>query len=515
MDNFKTLLSNKDQLTAHITLSKRGIEREALRVNKSGKLSNIQHPSSLGHPLTHPYITTDFAESQLELITGVYDNIHDCLANLTHNHLWVANQLAQLKDSEYLWPASMPGDLSNTEPKLAYYGKSNLSKLKHTYRRGLANRYGKKTQLISGIHYNFSFSDKFWRWYQTYLQELNLSERLYKSTNLQEFKTASYLHMIRNFYRYGGVLPYLFGVSSTCDDSLIANAGHTLPYATSMRLGNSGYTNKYNGWVNANNLESYLKELHTLTSSYCPEYSHIEIQDKCGKYQQLSKSILQIENEDYSIIRPKRSGNWLVRPIERIATDGIEYLEVRAIDVNPWCAIGIDSTQAHTIECLLTYCLLEDSPAMNSHEQITHQENFINIASKGRDLQLKLNIDSAHLSLNVWLSSLYDKLKITAHLMGMVYLDNINKQYNKLRNINFIPATILIRQIEEQQLSYHQFMTNLISLHHNYFTNKSNNTNSEIDFEEIAKESYNKAKDFKDSDDFKDFLTQYMLLYKP
>ncbi|MEI8610602.1 hypothetical protein P4S70_17200 [Enterovibrio sp. Hal110] len=140
---------------------RRGIEKETLRTTKRGTLAQTPHPKSLGAALTHPFITTDFAEAQLELITPAFTDKLKMFEHLASLHHFVATELPQ---GETLWAGSLPPVLPNDDDiTIAQYGTSNAAQMKMKYRRGLANRYGKRMQTISGIHYNFSFPEVFWQ----------------------------------------------------------------------------------------------------------------------------------------------------------------------------------------------------------------------------------------------------------------------------------------------------------------------------------------------------------------
>ena len=92
-------------LTAQRLLGiRRGIEKESLRALPSGALAMTPHPRALGSALTHPNITTDFSESQVELITGVHQNVEDCLTELQD----VQRATFAALGDELLWVSSMP-----------------------------------------------------------------------------------------------------------------------------------------------------------------------------------------------------------------------------------------------------------------------------------------------------------------------------------------------------------------------------------------------------------------------
>src|SRR5471032_186059 len=221
----------------------RGIERETLRVDARGHLAATPHPAPLGAALTHPQITTDYAETLLEFITPAEAEIATTLAKLDGIHRYAYTKLGD----ELLWSQSMPCQLpGEDEIQIAWYGKSNLGMLKHVYRRGLALRYGKAMQCIAGIHYNYSLSDRLWR----VLAENEVSG---KRLSPMSYQSERYLAAIRNFRRYSWLLMYLFGASPVLASGFLRGKAHKLdrlsgdtlylPYATSLRMSDLGYQN--------------------------------------------------------------------------------------------------------------------------------------------------------------------------------------------------------------------------------------------------------------------------------
>jgi len=185
-----TLSKHLAQLQANPKIlgqSLRGIEKEGLRVDQLGRLSTRPHPAALGSALTHPSITTDYSEALLELITGTHSTVDALMTELDQVHRVVATNLRD----ELLWNHSMPAQLpSEADIPIAWYGTSNTGMIKHVYRRGLAQRYGKTMQCIAGVHYNFSFDESFW-------SALDLPQ-----AEAKDRRSAGYIALIRNFTRY-------------------------------------------------------------------------------------------------------------------------------------------------------------------------------------------------------------------------------------------------------------------------------------------------------------------------
>ena len=369
----------------------RGIEKEGLRVAPDGTLAHTPHPVALGSALTHPHITTDFSESQLELVTGVHDRVDDCLNELTTIHRVVLQSLGD----ECMWAASMPGRLpADAEIPIGDYGTSNVGQAKRVYRLGLSHRYGSRMQTISGIHYNWSFPGA---------------------------SSADYFALIRNFRRHSFLLLVLFGASPAVTSAFAAGQPHGLdtlsdatlylPYATSLRMGRLGYQSDAQSalCVSYNDLEGYANSLHEALTVPYPAYEAIGIRDEQGGYRQLATSLLQIENEFYSTIRPKRVIRSGERPLHALRERGVEYVEVRCMDLNPFLDVGIDTHTARVLDVFLTHALLSDSPPDSPEEIRALQANHLLAASRGREPGLMLQRDGQPVSLRDWGLALLDE----------------------------------------------------------------------------------------------------------
>ncbi|RQO60613.1 glutamate--cysteine ligase [Paucibacter sp. KBW04] len=358
---------------------RRGIEKESLRVLPSGMLALSPHPAPLGSALTHPHITTDFSESQVELITGVHAGVEDCLNELTEVHQAVYQTLHALgknQPEERLWVGSMPCGLPTDETiPLGRYGKSNVGRSKSVYRMGLGQRYGRRMQTISGIHYNWS---------------------------LPGVTSEQYFGLIRNFRRHSFLLLYLFGASPALCSSFVAGRQHELqpigegslhmPYGTSLRMGRLGYQSDAQSSlaVSYNSLESYAASLQEALTRPYPAYEAIGVRNPGGDYNQLSTSLLQIENEFYGTIRPKRVIRSGERPLHALRERGVEYVEVRCMDLDPFVPVGIAAQTVRFLDVFLLHCLTQPSPPDTPEEirALAHNQHLV--AAHGRDPALRL-----------------------------------------------------------------------------------------------------------------------------
>ncbi|WP_399682474.1 glutamate--cysteine ligase [Xenophilus sp.] len=366
---------------------RRGIEKESLRSQSDGKLALTPHPAALGSALTHPHITTDFSESQLELITGVHADIEACLAELTEVHQYTYRALSEAGD-EMMWVSSMPCGLPSDETiPIGRYGTSNVGRAKSVYRMGLAHRYGRRMQTISGIHYNWS---------------------------LPQVTSDEYFALIRNFRRHAFLLLYLFGASPAVCASFVEGRPHALqpigeytmhmPHGTSLRMGRLGYQSEAQAslFVSYNGLDGYAASLaDALTRPYAP-YEAIGIRNLGGEYNQLATTLLQIENEFYGTIRPKRVIFPGERPLHALRERGVEYVEVRLMDLDPFEPVGINAQTMRFLDVFLLHCLLADSPPDSRDEIAEMKHNQHLTAERGREPGLALQRHGRPVALADW-----------------------------------------------------------------------------------------------------------------
>lgn len=432
LDGLKTRLDLLVRADASLLQGmQRGIEKEGLRVLRDGRISQSNHPEALGCTLTHPHITTDYAEPLLELITPVCDSVEALMGWLGNIHRFVHQNLA---DGEVLWNSSMPCRLAGDESiRIAEYGDSNLGRLKYVYRKGLEVRYGRLMQSIAGIHYNWSMRDSFWTAYASLLNEPD---------DCQDFRSRHYFGLIRNFRRWSWLLMYLFGASPALDRSFLRHEvpglmqldDHTLasPFATSLRMGDLGYKNDAQSglFVCFNHLKSYIKTLDRAMHTPHPPYEVMGVK-RGDEYIQLNTNVLQIENEYYNSIRPKRVALESEKPLEALAARGVQYVEVRCLDINPFTPFGIDAQQARFMDVFLLTCLLAPSPLLGDSECQTVQQNFNMVVSSGRAEGLMLLNDLRQwpeVSLADWASEILDAMAMVAEQLDQLAGDGLHQQ---------------------------------------------------------------------------------------
>ncbi len=451
----------------------RGVERESLRTDLSGTLSQKPHPNGLGSALAHPQITTDFSEALLEFITPPTHQVDDLFAHLEAIHKYSASQL----DDEILWATSMPCTLgSDSEIPVARYGASNNGQMKTTYRVGLGHRYGRSMQTVAGVHYNFSLPNAFWAFLH---QEQN------RLDDLQAFKNESYFKLIRNFRRHYWLLIYLFGASPALCKSFVANKqhlldelpdGHTLylPHATSLRMGDLGYQSKVQEslYVCYNNSESYIKTLCRAITRSHPEYEAIGLKTPSGDFKQLNTSILQIENEFYSAIRPKRTARPGETALAALQDRGVEYIEVRCLDVDPITPLGLTREQVYFLDTFLLYCALKDSPDTNPDESAVILNNQKAVVSRGREPGLLLeNYGNGKISATDWANNLIKNMQPVAELLDanqntQAHQRALESQGKKVSNSALTPSAKMLHTLESDQQSFAEYALALAKQHH-------------------------------------------------
>ena len=397
---------------------RRGYEKECLRVDPAGKLAQTYHPQSLGSKLTHPWITTDYSEALLEFITPPSADLEEPLRFLRDIHRFTVPALGE----ETMWASSMPcviGD-DNTIP-IADYGNSNRAKMKKVYREGLGLRYGRHMQAIAGVHYNWSLPDDFWS---------ALQECCDDNGRRQDFISNRYFGLIRNFLRYGWLIPYLFGASPAICESFLQGRKSDLqqlvpgtlyaPFATSLRMSDLGYQNsaQSNLNVNFNSLEAYTAALETAIRTPDPYYEQLGVKDG-AHWKQLNANLLQIENEFYAPMRPKRVSP--DRPAKGLRLHGVEYIEMRLFDLNPMVDIGITPEQGSFADVLLLMCLFRDSPPISAREQGENDENKRRIVTRGRQSDLHLLVHNHEQPFRPLAHELFDDMAPFAEMLDTAY----------------------------------------------------------------------------------------------
>ena len=453
----------------------KGVEREALRVTPEGRISQAPHPHALGSTLTHPHITTDYSEALIELVTPPFPSAWELQQFLCDVHQFVYSELGD----ELLWATSMPCVISgDSEIPIARYGSSNIGRMKHVYRVGLGLRYGRVMQAISGVHYNYSFPDRLW----PVLEAVNESK-----LRGQAFVDDAYFALLRNYRRYGWLILFLFGVSPAVCRSFFAGRDvpaeleplgkDTLiaPYATSLRMSDLGYRNKNQAgvYVSVNSLEEYVRDLSRLISTPHPEYQSLGVEQD-GEWRQLNANLLQIENEYYSFIRPKRVAFSGERPTKALQRGGVQYVEMRSLDVGAYDPVGVNQRKLCFLEAFAALCLMRESPPLSHELSGQYEANHVLVASRGREPGLALWTEKGALLLVDWAGEVLDQMQGICELLdegepSRPYAAALAFQRAKLDDLSELPSARLLDEMRRQGMSFFDVALWMSQMHRDYF----------------------------------------------
>jgi len=512
----KYLIDNNLQHLLQLGL--KGIEKESLRISRTGAIAQTPHPKTLGSALTHPYITTDYSEALLEFITPPFADIKQTLGYMHQIHQFVYSQLGD----EMLLVTSMPcgidGDLS---VPIAEYGSSNVGKMKHVYRKGLWHRYGRTMQAIAGIHFNYSVPQALWP---------ILHRQSGNQGPLQNFISDAYFGLIRNFQRQGWLLLYLFGASPAICKSFFKSRPQLMqefeefdsqtlyhPYATSLRMSDIGYKSKNQAGlkIDYNSLDGYVESLGAAITTPYPEYEKIGVKVD-GEYQQLNANVLQIENEFYSTIRPKQVAESGEKPTLALKRRGVMYVEVRSLDLNLFNPIGIEESTARFIEAFLLSCLLHDSPPQTEGEFEINNHNQLLVANRGREPGLMLNRNGKPIGLQTWAHKILDAMQPICALLDQGSLDKpyqlaLQQQQAMVDNPALTPSAHILACMGQNNQQFGCFAGKTSALHKHYFLSQPLDFQTQQQFTNMAENSLQKQAAIEASDtlSFDDFLTRY------
>ncbi|MEQ1619842.1 MAG: glutamate--cysteine ligase [Methylococcales bacterium] len=509
------LLANGQQ--HHLSGGLKGIEKESLRISDKGFIAQTTHPKSLGSALTHPYITTDYSEALIELITPPFADIEDTLSYMHKLHQFVYEQL----DHEILLGASMPCGFDGDESiPIADYGSSNIGRMKHVYRHGLWHRYGRTMQAIAGIHFNYSVPPSLW---QVLHQER-------PDISLEQLTNEGYFGLIRNFQRIGWIILYLFGASpAICKnffktrpalmDKFEEFDNGTLfhPYATSLRMSDIGYKSKNQASLNIdyNSLEGYVSSLGQAIATPYPEYEQIGVKVG-GEYRQLNSNILQIENEFYSIIRPKQIAESGEKPTLALKRRGVRYVEMRSLDLDVFEPIGINPNTARFIEALLLTCLLNDSPPISQADHHINNANQLAVANFGRKPGLELVRDNHKITLTAWAGDVFAAMQPVCEILdqdqnGNPYSAALAAQYELLANPDLTPSARVLANMRLSGQPFSKFAQTMSAQHAKGLSADPLDEVARKLFVDMAKESQSKQQQLESKPQipFDDFLQHY------
>jgi glutamate--cysteine ligase len=495
---------------------RKGVEKESLRVTPSGALAQTMHPRLLGSALTNEHITTDYSESLIELVTPAFTTSWELLQYLLDLHQFVYRHLGD----ELLWATSMPCAIERDEDiPIAQFGSSHVGQMKTIYRKGLGLRYGRMMQAISGVHFNYSFPLPFWEAYADVLQS-----RAHGS----QFISARYFDLLRNYRRYGWIVLYLFGVSPVVCKSFLKGRDFQLPaltsstayepYATSLRMSDVGYRNRNQAGlaVSVNSLEEYVRDLTYAITTPHPPYEALGVKVD-GEYRQLNANILQIENEYYSFIRPKRVARSGERPTKALQRAGVEYVEVRALDVSAFDPVGVNQNKLRFLEAFLALCLLKESPPIGESEQGALDRNHVTVARRGREPGLTLWRDGQDVLMGDWARELLDSMTGICEILDRgdatrPYTQALALQAAKVADVARTPSARLMEELTATDESFFDLALRMSATHRDYFLDLYPPKEDRLaEFAREAEESLARQRQIEASDrgTFEEYLERY------
>jgi len=400
-----------------------GIEWEALRVKSDGKLALSPHPEVFGDKLKNPVVTTDFSESQIEIITPTYSTIEEAFSTFS---LLADIVNFSLNDDEYLWFQSLPAILPyDSQIPIAQYSNEGQSSQK--YRENLASKYGVKKQMISGVHFNFSFTEDF-------------IKKLYEITDFdldyQDFKNEIYLKITRNYLRHCWLIIYLTGCSIGSHESFSKECIHLMDevdaygnhYSTkgpSLRNSSCGYKN--------------LKRLY-------PRYTSVEdFADDVNSF--IERGDLSQAKELYTQIRlkPKDPSDLL----NSLKNDGIKYIEVRTLDINPFYNCGLVEHDMKFLQLFLIYMLVKSE----SDFECWQSEAFINeerVAEKAYDDTMRLVRDGKEITIKQWAYEIINEMYGMCEVLGFDEFDTLKLMHDRVLNPDLTYGKRLLELIRKE-----------------------------------------------------------------
>lgn len=494
----------------------KGIEKESLRVFSDGQLADTAHPLALGSAMTNQFITTDFSEALLEFVTPAYASTWETLRVLCEIHQFTYARI----DDELLWVTSMPCLMSeDADIPLAKYGSSNVGRMKTVYRNGLGYRYGRKMQTIAGVHFNYSLPAGFWPHFQE-SEKSNLSA--------DDFRSEAYMALIRNFRRMGWLVLYLFGASPALCKSFLGNNQSDLksfnentyyePFGTSLRMSDLGYSNNTQAKLNIslNSLNEYIDDLGCAICTPDPGYEKIGVKVD-GKYRQLSANQLQIENEYYSPVRPKRVAQSGERPTVALRRDGVQYVEIRSLDLNVFDPVGVNQNAMRFTEAFLIYCLLHESPPMDEQSLRESSRNHSLTAKEGRDPSFRLIRAGKEVAIRDWAREIFEDVRSIAEVIdrgegGDAYVQAVDAQSALIDDAEQTPSARVIEEMRRDGTGFFHFAMKCALGHKDYFSDLIEPNAERLQmYENEALESLERQRKIEESDEigFDEYLQKY------
>jgi glutamate--cysteine ligase len=331
-------------------------------------------------------------------------------------------------------------------------------------------------QAISGVHFNYSFPEKFW--------DVYAATRGLDAGADHVFRSTSYFDLLRNFRRMGWIILYLFGASPAVGRDFVDESLAGLepldeqtacgPHATSLRMSDIGYRNRNQAGVSVsvNSLPEYLRDLRRAVTTPHPEYEQIGLK-RGDTWLQLSTNVLQIENEYYTPVRPKRVARSGENPGSALRRAGVEYIEMRALDVSAFDPVGVNQPALRFLEAFAALCILKESPMVGGGEQQAIDDNFLKVARRGREPGLHLVRDGRQRPLAAWAGEILDEMTGICELLDQgdpagPHAAALRAQQEKVRDVETTPSARLLRELATTGDTFHGLARRISGLHRDY-----------------------------------------------
>jgi len=386
------------------------------------------------------------------------------------------------------------------------------------YREGLGARYGRFMQVISGLHLNYSLPDSFWPAFA--------QSESYKGSE-ESLRSDAYMGMVRNLRRYDWLLLYLFGASPAVCKTFLRGVQHNLdeldtataysPFATSLRMSGLGYQNSSQSavHVSANSLEEYVRDLSRAVATPSEDWEKLGMM-RDGQRIQLNTNLLQIENEFYSSVRPKRVARSGERPSSALQRGGVEYVELRVLDVSPFDPIGINQAEIRFIETFMLYCLLYDSPEIGIAEEAAIKSNHANVAALGRKPGLAVVRNGREVNMQQWGQEILAQMQPVAELLdcglGDQYQQALAIQAAVAGNAELTPSARLISELSDNDTSFTEYGRSLAGRNKQYFAAQTKLHNAHWDMLETeSADSVSRQQAVEEADElsFDEYIDRY------
>lgn len=425
----------KDKKLTHLlTLGQFGLEKENIRINKQGEIANTPHPNEFGIRTEHTYLTTDFAEAQIELITPICNSTKEA-----HQFMMMLHHLVSLElHDEYLWPYSQPPVLPKNvnEIQIAQFEYGDAT----PYREYLSQKYGKYHQLLSGVHFNFSFTNELL---------LNLYQASNQSLSFQDFINNIYLKIARFYLKHAWLIIYLTGTGYITHNSYqdnqtplglkpLSSDSKYIPFASSKRTGKYGYQNKPKFSISYNSLNEYIDDLENA----------------------IQRNDIESIREFYTQVRLKTLPK--SNKLSDLKKQGIQYLEIRTLDLDPSSEEGISIDSLNFLHLFLIYGLIKEGDELKTTEDYSEAyQNQIKVSDNANIHEIYLENNKKQKTLHQWgseilneMESMFKNLKFNED-----YIKLITMFRNKLENPRHLTRYKLIENIKEK--GYQNYFLNL------------------------------------------------------